>query len=230
MGRTIYDWAEVQKFYDSGATEAQTRKHWRLFPSTFSKAVKSGRLTLRPDDANRPRTGPGNSKYDWAAVQVYYDAGHTYRECAKHFGFCSASWTKAVRRGLLTARARLWPIQRTLREAKSRATIKRRLLEAGILENRCEWCGITEWRGKPISIQIDHANGIRDDHRRENLRMLCPNCHSQTETFGAKNRRKNRQRETARLPSRVAQLAERHTLNVDVVRSIRTSGASGPIV
>lgn len=190
MGRKIYDWAELQRVYDAGASEASIRKLFRLFPSTFSKAVKAGRFVLRPEDANRPRHGPGNCKYDWAAVQAYYDADHSYRECAAHFGFCSASWTKAVRRGLLKARARRWPIQRTLKEAKSRATVKRRLIAAGILENRCEWCGISEWRGKPLSIQIDHANGIRNDNRRENLRMLCPNCHSQTETFGAKNRKK----------------------------------------
>ena len=66
--------------------------------------------------------------------------------------------------------------------------IKQRLIRAGILENRCEECGLTDWRGKPLSIQIDHINGIKDDHRRENLRMLCPNCHSQTETFGSRNR------------------------------------------
>ena len=49
--------------------------------------------------------------------------------------------------------------------------------------------GSRSWLGKPLSIQIDHRNGIRSDHRLENLRMLCPNCHSQTETYGAKNRK-----------------------------------------
>jgi len=187
MGKTVYDWAEIQRFYD-GATMAETRKHFRLFPSTFSKAVKYGRLVLRPEDANRTRTGPGNSKYDWAAVQAYYDAGHSYRECMQHFGFCSAAWTAAVRKGVLKARARAWPIERILREAKSRRNIKDRLLPAGILENRCSKCGITDWLGEPLSIQIDHRNGIRNDHRLENLRMLCPNCHSQTETYGARNK------------------------------------------
>jgi Zn finger protein HypA/HybF involved in hydrogenase expression len=67
-----------------------------------------------------------------------------------------------------------------------------RLLRAGLLENRCEECGISEWLGRPLIIQIDHINGVRDDHRLENLRMLCPNCHSQTDTYGARNKRLRR--------------------------------------
>lgn len=199
MGKKIYDWSEIQRFYDAGATEAQTRKRFALFPSTFSKAVTHRRLILRHEDANRPRTGPRNWKYDWAAVQAYHDAGHTVRQCMAHFGFCSAAWTVAVRKGRLKARSMKRPIRQViLGGLKNRSNVKRRLLEAGILENRCSECGITDWRGKPLSIQIDHRNGIRDDHRLENLRMLCPNCHSQTETFGARNRRRKQR-------SRVAQ-------------------------
>ena len=42
--------------------------------------------------------------------------------------------------------------------------------------------------GKRLSIQLDHINGINDDYRLENLRMLCPNCHSLTETYGYRKR------------------------------------------
>jgi 5-methylcytosine-specific restriction endonuclease McrA len=58
-----------------------------------------------------------------------------------------------------------------------------------LLENRCQECGLTEWLGEPLTVQIDHINGVRTDYRLENLRMLCPNCHSQTETHGIRNRR-----------------------------------------
>ena len=51
----------------------------------------------------------------------------------------------------------------------------------------CEECGITDWNDKPISFQIDHINGIRTDNRLDNLKVMCPNCHSQTDTFGQKN-------------------------------------------
>ena len=72
------------------------------------------------------------------------------------------------------------------------ARLKIRLLREGLLEARCyaEDCGLTEWKGKPISLQLDHINGNNFDHRIENLRLLCPNCHSQTDTFAGKNKRK----------------------------------------
>jgi len=66
--------------------------------------------------------------------------------------------------------------------------LKKRLLKEKILENVCSICGITKWNDKPINMQLDHINGISTDHRLENLRMICPNCHSQTETYCGKNK------------------------------------------
>lgn len=66
--------------------------------------------------------------------------------------------------------------------------LKNRLIKEGIKQNSCEMCGITEWNAKPLAIHLDHVNGISTDHRLENLRMLCPNCHSQTDTYAGKNR------------------------------------------
>ena len=54
---------------------------------------------------------------------------------------------------------------------------------------RCEGCGLPdEWQGKRLVLEIDHVNGRHNDNRPENLRFLCPNCHSQTETFCVRNR------------------------------------------
>lgn len=129
-------------------------------------------------------------KYDSGLVQRYYDEGHGYAECRKRFGFAKDTWIKAVHRRSIIRRPRKWSISRVLRDSRSRYTVKRRLLSAGILKNVCEQCGLSDWQGRPISIQLDHRNGIRNDHRLENLRMLCPNCHSQTDTYAARNRRR----------------------------------------
>jgi hypothetical protein len=68
-------------------------------------------------------------------------------------------------------------------------TLKKRLIEEGLLKNECHKCGIgPEWNGEPLSLQLDHENGINDDNRIINLRLLCPNCHSQTPTFCGKHK------------------------------------------
>ena len=67
---------------------------------------------------------------------------------------------------------------------------KRRLLEVGMLTNRYSECGITEWRGGTLSMQLHHRNGVNHDHRLENLIMLCPDRHSQTSTFAARDKKK----------------------------------------
>ena len=64
-----------------------------------------------------------------------------------------------------------------------------RLKKEGILEYCCQICKNDNWLGKPLSLQLDHKNGISSDHRLENLRYLCPNCHSQTDTYCGKNKR-----------------------------------------
>ena len=60
-------------------------------------------------------------------------------------------------------------------------TAKKRYLKK--VELKCQHCGITEWLGRPIHLQVDHVNGDSKDNQFSNLRLLCPNCHSQTDTF-----------------------------------------------
>ena len=88
--------------------------------------------------------------------------------------------------------------------------LKHKMLKSGLIENKCGVCGIKDtWQNKPIQIHLDHINGIRNDHRLENLRMLCPNCHSQTSTYCGNNKGKQRGRE---FNARIAQLVEAQNL------------------
>lgn len=66
--------------------------------------------------------------------------------------------------------------------------LKKRILKAGLLEYKCSECGNTgEWNNRPLVLQLEHRNGKHDDHRLSNLCFLCPNCHSQTDTYAGKN-------------------------------------------
>lgn len=71
--------------------------------------------------------------------------------------------------------------------------LKNRLLKEGIKEHKCEnpECGLSEWHGKPIPLELHHINGDNTDNRLENLQMLCPNCHANTDNYGGKNQKLN---------------------------------------
>lgn len=68
--------------------------------------------------------------------------------------------------------------------------LKRRYIKEFNVSYECSECGMSEWRGMQIVLQIDHINGINDDNRQDNLRLLCPNCHSMTDTYCGKNAQK----------------------------------------
>src|SRR5436309_2821566 len=81
------------------------------------------------------------------------------------------------------------------------STLKARLLREGLLEPHCYTCGLTEWLGKPLTLVLDHINGVRNDNRLANLRLLCPNCHSQTPTFAGRNAKHPSRRKRYYCPS-----------------------------
>lgn len=66
--------------------------------------------------------------------------------------------------------------------------LRKRLIKEGLLEEGCAECSLgPEWRGRPLTLQLDHVNGDPSDNRLENLRLLCPNCHTQTKNFTGRN-------------------------------------------
>ena len=72
-----------------------------------------------------------------------------------------------------------------------RTVLRRYIIKNNLIPYKCAICGCTEWQGKTLSLELDHINGVNNDNRLENLRFLCPNCHSQTSTYGSRNQQTN---------------------------------------
>lgn len=70
--------------------------------------------------------------------------------------------------------------------------LRKRLINEGLKDHCCEICGLASWQGLPIPLELHHRNGVSNDHRLENLQLLCPNCHAQTPTYRGKNQQKAR--------------------------------------
>lgn len=71
---------------------------------------------------------------------------------------------------------------------QNRTRLKQRLVSEGVLPYICNRCrNDGSWLGTPLTLQLEHKNGIANDNRLENLEFLCPNCHSQTATYAGRN-------------------------------------------
>lgn len=171
---------DIKRLLLAGVPQAEVARRTGRSKSTVSWHAR--RLGVVSD-------GRSARRYDWTQVQAYYDAGHSITRCQERFGFSRQAWNLARRRGLVTARPQAMPIEQLLAGARNRSHLKARLLRAGLKENRCEACGIDQWLAAPLSMALHHVNGDGSDNRLENLQMLCPNCHSQTENFAGRGKR-----------------------------------------
>jgi hypothetical protein len=121
----------------------------RLGISKATVAYHVRRMGVEADDTCARR-------YDWNQIQKAIDEGSSVRECMARFGFTSSSWGKAVKRGAITPREWITPIEELLVRGRRRGRghLKNRLVKAGLKENRCERCGITEWMGESIKYGV----------------------------------------------------------------------------
>lgn len=133
-------------------------------------------------------------RYDWQAVQASHDAGMSVRDLIDKYGFSSASWHKAVLRGEIRPRPAHPTLEELLVQGRRthRSHLRERIIREGLKKDECERCGTSEWLGKPLSPQLHHVNGDGLDNRLENLQLLCPNCHAQTDNWGGRNRGRSR--------------------------------------
>ena len=109
----------------------------------------------------------------------------------------------------------------------NRNCLRRFIIKNNLLPYKCAICGVTEWNNKTLSLELDHINGINNDNRLENLRFLCPNCHSQTTTYGSRNQQKNESKyeitEDLRKLVEETYEKEKNVKRVSVVLGIRRS-------
>jgi 5-methylcytosine-specific restriction endonuclease McrA len=166
----------VRELLAAGLTVCETARELQITPTSVSYHAR--KLGIRPSTKYAPRG-------DWDEIQSYYDAGHSVRQCQDVFGFSRRSWNKAVDRGDIIPRPQAMPLEELLLDGRktNRSHVKLRLVSGGLKKNRCEECGLEKWLDQPLTMALHHVNGDALDNRLENLRFLCPNCHSQTPSF-----------------------------------------------
>jgi transposase len=182
-GRNGVTQTHVVELLEQGASKAEVARRLGITKSSVSR--HSARAGLALDE----RCG---RRYDWKAVQAFYDEGHSIAACAAKFGFSRSTFNAARRRGDLLTRPRGASAEVIFAKGvqRDRGHLKKRLQERGLLAHACAQCGLREWRGEALALQLHHRNGDGRDNRLDNLVLLCPNCHSQTDNWGGRNARR----------------------------------------
>jgi hypothetical protein len=134
---------------------------------------------------------------EWSKIQEHYNQGHSIQECMLEFGIPKGVFYRALRLNKLSVnymdsvkKGEMLGNRLVTDSHANRGQLKKTLIKKGLLKNECYICGqAPEWNGKELVMVIDHINGIHNDNRLENLRLLCPNCNSQTDTFSGRTKK-----------------------------------------
>lgn len=128
------------------------------------------------------------------ALGIYVGGGNyeTVKRRIKDLGLDTSHWLGA---GHLKGKTHNWAPTRPLADILRAGTryqtcrLGRRLIREGVLPRTCNVCRLTEWRGKPIPLELDHVDGDRENNALSNLQLICPNCHALTFTYRGRNTR-----------------------------------------
>lgn len=146
---------------------------------------------LPPDDMRRKFCNHScSAKYNNRGVTRHAKHPRTCVHCGakkekRHNKYCDACIAR-----------RVYNRPATFEEAKDHVARKRFLLEER--GHQCECCELTEWLGQPIPLEVHHVDGDSDNNTKENLKLLCPNCHAFTDNYKGANKGKNGERQKRR--------------------------------
>lgn len=189
-------------------TDEEIAKHFKVSPATVRRWRAQLGILSKP---RGPRSD--NARVDfWTDSQIAqlvvecFSYAEMLTKMGRPFSGSSHSWLRerirdigsdishfGKRRKLLGSKGNILYSLETLmaRRVQLTQSIKRRILATGRIPNICEICGqLPEWQGRPLVLQLDHVDGDNLNHSWANLRILCPHCHSQTDTFAGRNRHK----------------------------------------
>lgn len=161
-GKSSIDWPAVQKFYDEGNSFRDITRVMGIHNFSITRAVKRGDLISR-------KRGYRNDVLCEGCDFIFKRRANK-RFCSQECHI-EHSW-------LLTH------LPRVMAGTAGAKAIKRYLRT---LSDCCAICNLSEWMGKPIALHLDHIDGNCENNSLSNVRLLCPNCHSQTDTFSGKN-------------------------------------------